>query len=182
MAEVKILFTGYASADSGGRSCSTVTLVRDLDKNIVVDPGTLPEMDILEKALKEEGLTPDDIDTVFLTHSHLDHFRGIGLFPKAKVLDYWGWWHSDVCTDYQDKVTDNIEMIKTPGHSPDGVTFLVKTADGVIAICGDIFWKEGFFADDPFATDKELLDVSRKKVLGLADYIIPGHGPMFKAR
>jgi glyoxylase-like metal-dependent hydrolase (beta-lactamase superfamily II) len=182
MAEVKILIEGYASVDSGGHSCSTVSLVQDKGLNIIVDPGTLADQKILIDKLKEVGLGINDIDVVYLTHSHMDHCRNIGMFPQAKSLDSWGWWQGDVYSDYQDSVTDDIEVIETPGHSYDSSTLLVKTKDDTVAICGDVFWKENFPQDDPFASDKKKLKESRKKVLAVADYIIPGHGKMFKVK
>jgi len=181
MAVVKILFPGYSSGDADGRSCSNILLVSDAGHNIIVDPGTLPDQNILVEKLRAENLTPADIDIVYLTHSHLDHFRSIGLFPEAKVLDFWGWWQTDVCLDYEGQVTADIEMIKTPGHSADGTTLLVKTADGLIAICGDVFWQENFPNPDPLAVDLQVLEKSRQTVLALADWVIPGHGPMFKS-
>jgi glyoxylase-like metal-dependent hydrolase (beta-lactamase superfamily II) len=33
---------------------------------------------------------------------------------------------------------------------------------------------------DPYVKDKEKLKESRKKILEIADYVIPGHGKMFK--
>lgn len=182
MAKVKVLIEGYASADSGGHSCSTITLVQTGDLNIIVDPGTLPKDQILISALKAENLAPADIDIVYITHSHMDHYRLIGLFPRAKALDYWGWWIGDVAEDYKGKVADGIEMIKTPGHSFDGTTLLVKTDQGLVAICGDVFWKKDFPKKDPFAQDLAKLADSRALVLSLADWIVPGHGPMYKAR
>ena len=180
MATVKILFPGYSSADSGGHSCSNIILVQDGGHNIIVDPGTLPDQNILVEKLRVEGLTPADIDIVYLTHSHLDHFRSLGLFPQAKILDYWGWWQGDVCTDSDSRITDDIEMILTPGHSTDGTSWLVKTAAGTMAICGDVFWRENFPNPDPYAVDLKTLAASRQKVLTLADWVIPGHGPMFR--
>ena len=41
---------------------------------------------LLVAKLAERGLTPDDIDCVFLTHAHWDHMLNIDLFPRAKVL------------------------------------------------------------------------------------------------
>ncbi len=178
-AKVKILVEGYASADSGGHSCSTISLVRDEGLNIIIDPGTLPEQKILIDKLNEEGLSPSDINVVYITHSHMDHYRNIGMFPKAKTLDYWGWWESDVFSDYENSVTKNIKLIKTPGHSYDGTTMLVTTEEGTVAICGDVFWKENFPERDPFASNSGLLKQSRSEVLKLADFIIPGHGKMF---
>jgi len=177
-AKVKILLEGYVSAESGGHSCSTVTLVQDDGLNIVVDPGTLRNQKLLVDALKKEGLEIDDIDVVYITHSHMDHYRNIGMFPHAKSLDYWGWWIEDVAEDYTDP-SQNIKMINTPGHSTDGTTLLVETREGTVAICGDVFWKENHPDKDPYAIDAEKLKESRKKVLALADFIIPGHGGMF---
>jgi len=179
---VKILLPGYVSAESGGHSCSTVTLVQTDDKNIIVDPGTLSNPQILLDKLTELNLTPEQIDIVFITHSHPDHYRQIGMFPKAKMLDYWGWWIDDVCEDYKNELVPNIEIIKTPGHSSDSVTVIVKIDKGKIAICGDVFWKENFPVDDPYASEKDKLTDSRKKIIEIADWIIPGHGEMFKTK
>ncbi|HUW21053.1 MAG TPA: hypothetical protein VMW41_00110, partial [Candidatus Bathyarchaeia archaeon] len=56
---------------------------------------------------------------------------------------------------------------------------------------GDVFWwvddeeqkidKENLMIhQDPYMKNKEELRESRKKLLKIADYIIPGHGEMFK--
>lgn len=59
---------------------------------------------------------------------------------------------------------------------------MVNTDIGKIAICGDVLWNEDGPLDDPHASDKKELEESRKKILKLANYIIPGHGPMFKIK
>jgi len=35
---------------------------------------------------------------------------------------------------------------------------------------------------DPYVKDARALEESREKILNLADYIIPGHGEMFKVK
>ena len=184
MAEVKILIEGYATADTKEtgeeRTCSTITLVRDKDIVMVVDPGVLEDQKILIDKLREEGLTINDVNVVCVTHSHIDHYRNIGMFPEAKTLEYWGLWDRNTVEDWNEQFTDDIRIIKTPGHSYDGITLLVKTDKGVVAICGDVFWKENFPEEDPYATDIEKLKESRKKISEMANYIIPGHGKMFK--
>jgi len=180
MAEVKILFLGYYSLVSAGRSCPTISLVRDEDLKIIVDPGTVPNQQIIIDKLKAEGLTPDDINIVLITHSHMDHYRNIGMFKNAKGFDYWGWVEGDVFTDYTTPISKDIDIIKTPGHSPLDITMLVKTKEGTVAICGDVFWQENFPEKDPFADNLKILAKSREMVLNSADFIIPGHGEMFK--
>jgi glyoxylase-like metal-dependent hydrolase (beta-lactamase superfamily II) len=179
MAEVKVLIEGYTSKDMGGRSCSTIVLVKDGGLAIVADPGTSESQDAIRDALADEGLSPEEIGIVFITHAHMDHCRNAGMFSNAKALDYWGWWEGDVWSKCDGRVTDEVTMIKTPGHSYDGVTLLVKTEDGTIAICGDVFWKENWPDKDKYATDGNALAKSRKLVMQSADFVIPGHGKAF---
>ena len=122
----------------------------------------------------------DDVDIIFITHSHMDHYRNIGMFTKAKALDYWGWWTGDVWNECSGKVSEDISIIKTPGHSYDGMTMIVETSKGTVAICGDVFWKEGLPKKDPYASDLKTLAGSRKLVMQSADFVIPGHGKMFR--
>ncbi len=188
MAEVKILIEGYttddASGDSSGeeKTCPTITLVKDKDLIIIVDPGVMENQDVLDEKLKAEGLTRKNIDIVFITHSHIDHYRNVGMFSDAKILEYYGLWSGNSVEDWNEQFTDDIQIIKTPGHNYDSLTLLVKTSAGIVAICGDVFWKENLSQDDPYASDKKLLEQSRKKVLKIADWIIPGHGRMFKVK
>lgn len=187
MAQVKILIQGYTSADAmaeGGeeKTCPTITLVRDKNVIMVIDPGVLENQQLLISKLKDEGLTVDDVNFVCVTHSHADHYRNAGMFPKAKLLEYWALWNGNVAESWEEQFTDDILIAKTPGHNYDALTIFVKTPDGLVAICGDIFWKEGGPQDDPYASDPEKLKESRQKVLSMADWIIPGHGGVYKAR
>ena len=140
-AKVKILIEGYASADSSGHSCSTITLVQDSDINMIVDPGTVPHQTDITNALLVNNLSPEDINIVYITHSHVDHYRNIGMFKNAKTLDYFGWWIGDVFEDYSDP-SENIKMIYTPGHSIDGTTLLVKLQFAVMYFGKKIFPKK----------------------------------------
>ncbi len=183
MVEVKILVEGFTSADQPDmeeRTCPTITLVRDKDLVIVCDPGTLKSQQILIDALKEENITVNDVNYIFLTHSHIDHFRNIGMFPVAKVIEFYGVWYEDLVDDREGKLSENIEIIETPGHSYTGLTMVVMTDKGKIAICGDVFWKKNKPEVDKYADDLDKLKVSRQNLLEIADYIIPGHAGMYK--
>ncbi len=186
MAEVKILVEGYTVEDSKGwgkeETCPTITLVKDKNLAVIVDPGVLENQKVLIDRLEEEGLGVGDIDIVCITHSHIDHYRNVGMFPKAKILEYGGLWEGGRVTDWNEQLTDNIEIVRTPGHSSDGISLLVKTERGIIAIVGDVFWKEALPVDDPYADDGKRLEQSRERIMKLADYVIPGHGKMFKTK
>jgi len=186
MAEAKILIEGFTNADSAEESgeektSTTCTLIRDGEWVIVIDPGVLESQDVMVDALNRESLKVEDVNLVIITHSHFDHYRNVGMFPEAKGLEYWALWDGQKADEWQEQFTDDIRIIKTPGHNYDGLTILVKTENGVVAIVGDVWWKENVpQGDDPYASDMEKLKESRQKVLELADYIIPGHGPIFK--
>lgn len=109
-------------------------------------------------------------------------YINIGMFPRAKTLEYWGLWDRNTVEDWKEQFTENIQIIKTPGHNYDSITLLVKTDKGIIVICGDVFWKEDFPENDLYASDKEKLKESRQKVLEVADWIVPGHAGMYKVK
>ena len=184
MAEVKVLIKGFTYADCkesginlGTRA--TISLIRDGDIIMVADPGVLNNQSEMIEALAKENLKVNDITHVFISHSHLDHYRNIGMFPSAITVEYWGLWHELKMDDRPAKLSENIEIIETPGHNYDGLTMIVSTAKRKIAIVGDLWWSERGPANDPYASDIEKLKSSREKVLALADFIIPGHGDIF---
>ena len=194
MAQVKILLKGYTSEESGTQTTKesdsspeektqcTITLIQDKDINMVVDPGTVKDQKRIIDALKKEGLDIEDINFVCITHSHMDHYRNIGMFPDAKALDFWGIWEKDTVDDWNPKFTKDIEIIKTPGHDRTNITLLVKTEKGIVAVVGDVFWKEDEPKDDPYADDMEKLKNSRKLVKEKANFIIPGHGDIYEVK
>ncbi|VDN39588.1 unnamed protein product [Gongylonema pulchrum] len=80
------------------------------------------------------------------------------------------------------KIDENIEIWRTPGHTDHDLSVVVTGTDrGTIAISGDIF-EEGF-VDNWKVNSKypEEQQKSRDRLVQVADWIVPGHGRMFKA-
>lgn len=187
MAEVKVLVAGWTTADSKSSeekesTCATISLITDGEIKMVVDPGILKDRNILIEALKKENLKVKDINYVALTHSHADHFMNIGLFQNAKLLEFYGIWHEDTADDWKEDFSENIKIIKTPGHANTGISFIVNTSEGKIAVVGDVFWKEDYPEEDPYADNPKKLKESREKILKIADWIVPGHADMYKVK
>lgn len=185
-AEVKVLIEGTTTADTVAESGEektrpTISLIKDKDLIMIVDPGVLESQEILVKALFEEGLGVNDVDVVCITHSHIDHYRNIGMFPKAKTLEYYGLWERESVQDWKEWFTENIQILRTPGHDSTSITLFVNTKDGIVAVCGDVFWKENQPQNDIYVSNQKELENSRDLVIKMADWIIPGHGPMYKA-
>ncbi len=182
MAEVQILCEGYVrEADAESRVASTVGFVRDGDALVVIDPGMVPGVASILDPLSLLGVAPGDVTDVVLSHHHPDHTVNAGLFPDARVHDHWATYRGDLWIDRPAEgfqVSPNVSLIETPGHTPQDVTTLVKTDDGLIAFT-HLWWTSEGPADDPLASDRDLLRAGRERVLGLADVIVPGHGPKF---
>ena len=192
MSRIKILIEGYAHPGKNGSyvaSPSTV-LIESKGKKVLVDPGANPN---LLKVLKKENLTTKDIDVVYLTHYHIDHILNIRMFPKHVIYDGEIRWDKDKEFFYQERLPGtDIEILPTPGHSTEHTSLVVKNTDkGIVCIAADVFWwedgkqKSNTAEDlidlrDPFVTDAKALRKSREKILKIADWIIPGHGKIFK--
>ena len=195
MAEVKVLVVGRHQVDNDKLIIgSTVTLIKT-DKNIIVDPGYFPDKEQVLLALAENNLKPQDIDIVCLTHLHLDHTSNVGLFAQSQIYckhkaDYPGQYHVPMesylrRTDIKDglKLAKDVEFLLTPGHTEDHVSLIVNTTQGKIVIAGDAIATASLvdLNKKPLLSNNlEAYDLSRQKILKLADFIIPGHGDMFK--
>ena len=189
MAEVKILIDGYAKPlKNGWLANSSVVLIKSNGKNIIADPGF--DRKKLLNALKKEKLKASDINFVFLTHGHPDHSVLAGIFENAKIVDELYVYQKDVITKHNGVIPGtDLKVIRTPGHMEEHCSLIVKTRNGIYAVAGDVFWwseneKQRVNINkpdnDPEHMDIQKLIASRKKVLELADYIIPGHGRVFK--
>lgn len=193
MQKFKVLIEGYARCKNEVYySSSSTILITDGSKKILVDPGK--NSILLNNSLKKEGLNSHDIDIIFITHYHPDHFLNIRLFPEKDIYDGTTIWRGDKEITYSGYIPGTkIQVFNTPGHSPEQASLLIKTKEfGRVCIAQDLFWwedgkqksktvKDLLNLKDPFASDSKALQKSRKLVLSKADYIIPGHGKMFKS-
>ena len=160
MAGVETILQGFSlGSDQGSLAFCGVTLIEG-SKRILVDVAHNGRRTLLLDRLKERGLTPDDIDYIFLTHSHWDHMLNIDLFPHAKVLIHpveREYAKKPLDTDWAtpayatmilestqlqevregDEVDDGVSVIETPGHSRGSMALLLRSQDGTTAICGD---------------------------------------------
>lgn len=190
MNTVDLLIEGYAkTTDTGWKASGTTCLITtDSGLKIITDPGA--NRDLLVRRLADMKVGFEDISYVFLTHLHVDHALLMGIFPKAKVITFEAITDGDTGELVQGMIPDtDISILKTPGHEYAGASLLVPTAEGTVGIVGDVFWFEedeeahpAIEKHDDFATDMEDLVESRKKVLELTDWIVPGHGKMFRAK
>jgi glyoxylase-like metal-dependent hydrolase (beta-lactamase superfamily II) len=187
---------------------SSVVVIREGDEILLVDTGYEREGDVspenktrnwvlLKGLLEWNGIRPEAISKVFITHFHHDHFGNLEYFDQAK-------WYAlesalaDTSIPIKerflplkdgDKVLSHTRVIHTPGHTKGHGSLLWSDEQEKIkvAICGDAiinlswlqsghFWK---FNGDFY--DKEIARESSNRLIQQADILIPGHGqPFFK--
>lgn len=192
---VDILHNGYSRIRSDGlvmeANCSCCLITGK--HTVIVDTMTPWDKDFIVSELEKRGVNCDDVEYAVSTHGHIDHIGNLNLFTSAQhILGF------SISTGTTYKVhpfdagkpyviDDGLEIIPTPGHTMDHVSVKVTTASlGIVIIAGDLFEHEEDLKNEnlwKYVAGSENPDIqqrSRSQVLQMADYIIPGHGPMFK--
>ncbi|XP_046342146.2 metallo-beta-lactamase domain-containing protein 1-like isoform X2 [Haliotis rufescens] len=192
MYEVIVLKEGYSITDGPGhqKACGSITLLRG-EHTILVDTGNPWDKDLIVEGLHEHSLLPEHIEYVVCTNGHTDKVGNLNLFPQAlhivsfdvSVRDCFLLHKFGEGIPYE--IDEHVEVVPTPGHTGSDVSVIVKnTALGTVAVTGDLF--ERFEdLDQPHlwqdnSEQPEQQEQSRIAVLRRADYIVPGHGPMFQ--
>jgi glyoxylase-like metal-dependent hydrolase (beta-lactamase superfamily II) len=185
-AEVHILCNGYAREPEAGsplvsRVASSIGFVRDSAIRLIIDPGMAPQQSSILAPLAALGESPTSITDVVFSHHHPDHTLNAALFPLARFHDFWAIYQGDTWEDrpaegYQ--LSPSIRLIETPGHTPQDITTLVGTREGVVAFT-HLWWSAEGPADDPLAADMQAIHANRERVLRVATLIVPGHGAPF---
>jgi glyoxylase-like metal-dependent hydrolase (beta-lactamase superfamily II) len=202
--EMASLLTLQIKSELGIGGGSTVTLV-DGEKKILVDTGfdyewlNTPENKKqnarnLVRCLRENGLKPDDIDIVFITHWHIDHFGNSGIFKKAQLLV-----SKQLAERHKhlnlvgiadgEEIATCVRVVYSPGHTADQASLIVDTLFGEmkvrIAIAGDAIISCSYFLAGriwKYNADFYNEEIARKSMSMLsnnADIIIPGHSVPF---
>jgi glyoxylase-like metal-dependent hydrolase (beta-lactamase superfamily II) len=179
-AQLEVLSVGYAD----DRVAGTVVLVRDGDNVVVVDPGMVADRGRILGPLSDLGVAPDDVTDVVFSHHHPDHTVNAALFLRARIHDFQATYVDDQWIDLAydggaEQLAPSVRLLLTPGHTPQDLSTVVETADGLV-VCTHLWWSADGPLEDPFAEDAGLLRASRDLVLGLEPLlIVPGHGAPF---
>ena len=190
----------------GVLNLATVALVETDGQLILIDtswegtPETAPwppEQNRLIMELQYFGVKPEDINEIFITHWHGDHWENIYLFPQARVY-YAGCAPSYVKKNLDLISADNetlkikegddwhlgLEVLSTDGHSDHDHSVAIRYKRKEFVVAGDAivskmyYHTETFFPNNRVTKFQEELRASFRKIVERADYIIPGHdGP-----
>lgn len=171
-------------------------LVKTEGQEILFDAANGAPDSQLMSSLESLSVKPADIDIVFITHLHGDHFGGLlkdgeAAFPNATIylneLEYDAWMNMPaeqtgklrntldkyqgkvVCFNTEDKLPCGIEAIEAYGHTPGHTVYRI----GDVLIAGDIMHGVALQMEYPefcarFDMDKANAVESRKATLGMA--------------
>ncbi len=207
-----ILVTGSSvGLENGFIGWSSIVLIKSGGTRILFDCGHHTTRPALIAALNARGLTPDDIDILFISHLHFDHVLNFDLFPRARVLVSEAEWVYADAPHEQDifvpgyirgaleksdleifsgtpEIARGVNTLFTPGHTPGHTSIIITTAENEKVV----------MAGDAIKTAQEALlsrstleimqfDPERRseetvaRIKELADRIIPGHYPPLRA-
>ncbi|PZU12011.1 MBL fold metallo-hydrolase [Sphingomonas sp.] len=182
------------------QNCSLIWCTRTMRGAFVDAGGDLPR---LKAAAAQAGVT---IEKLLVTHGHIDHCGGTGIFARELGVPIEGpheedrFWISRLDDDGRkygiegkpfepdrwlvdgDQVTVGelvLDVYHCPGHTPGHVVF--HHAPSRLAIVGDVLFQGSIGRTDfPRGNHQDLLDAITTKLwpLGDATAFVPGHGPM----
>jgi glyoxylase-like metal-dependent hydrolase (beta-lactamase superfamily II) len=175
---MKIVGNLYWYPENGVMDCNTYLF--DEQIRILIDPGIVVYMDMLVKGLQEDGIEPEDVDVIINTHYHPDHSGANVAWKRrfgAEIMTYKGAKRkASKRFGNELKLNDvTLEIITTPGHSPESISMYWRDAQALI--CGDLVFAYGVGRVDIGGGNAEELKSSIEKISRLdLEYLLPGHG------
>jgi glyoxylase-like metal-dependent hydrolase (beta-lactamase superfamily II) len=183
-------YWGESDAKGVRSAICTCTLITGAGFRLLVDPSLAAGADMARELDRRTGVKPKEIDAVFVTHEHGDHWVGIAHFPAAQ------WLAAPAVAEalnqsgrlprrlegVAERLFDAVEAIATPGHT-DSHHSLRFDCDGLsIVAAGDAVATRDFFRERRGyynAVDFELSARTMDRLAATADIIVPGHDNCF---
>lgn len=73
------------------------------------------------------------------------------------------------------QLSPSVRLLATPGDTPQDITTIVGTPDGIAALT-HLWWTE----EGPYSLDRDQLREQRERVLDIAALVVCAHGPAFR--
>lgn len=207
MFKYQIILPGVpVTSERGALGWCTVALIRMGKKTILFDTGSYGDRAPLLSRLAEIGLSIDQIDMVFISHLHFDHFINAEIFSKSEIFVSQRDIEYVISGEFRDsgdtyvpelyvkamqerltpvkdgqEILKGLEVISLPGHTP-GTIGLFYKMEGVVFASDAVKTVWEFMQEIPppsFHSEKEAL-ANYKTIRQKAKIIIPGHDNPFR--
>jgi len=175
------------------------------DKKLIIDPPVGGE-DMAAMLDQRTGLKTNDIDVIFVTHCHFDHYVGLGCFPNAELLTAPGDFDdirkqllegtdenfikalpnrealAEKIRPADDEIVQGVELIRLPGHTLGLAGAMFNAKEGKVIVAGDSVMTADHFKNRQGyynSVDFDISSESIEKMASLADVVVPGHSNYF---
>jgi hydroxyacylglutathione hydrolase len=181
-------------------NCNTYVIHGDM--TVLIDPGHSRHLGKLLYQMEGDGISPEEVDLIILTHSHPDHFEGLEAFLDKPVKIAMSREEERYLLD-SGKIL--FEMMKqplpkfridfylregdlhlgekifniyqTPGHSPGSIS--IHWPERKVLFTGDLIFYGGIGRTDFLEGNSKLLKESIERMSHLdTEILLPGHGEM----
>jgi hydroxyacylglutathione hydrolase len=195
---MKLVKNLYFYPEKGMMDCNSY-LIKD-KLSILIDPGNNQFLPALLQDLQKDGIDPKTINIIMNTHLHGDHSWANAAFKEASgaeiLLHTVQKQLGDAATTQtskffgvpavelnEDRVLDEdrlnlgeteIELIPSPGHSPESICFYLRKEKALI--CGDVIFSQNTGRVDLPGGSADQLKQSIERLSRLdVEYLLPGH-------
>ena len=181
-------------------NCNTYLIHGEV--TILIDPGHSHHIPNLFRQMKEDGISPEEIDLIILTHSHPDHFEGLQAFLNKPVkiamnqeeeryllengkllFEMMRQPMPEFRIDFYLKEGDlhlgeeTFHIYQTPGHSPGSLS--IHWSERKVLFSGDLVFYGGIGRTDFGGGNPKLIKESIERMSRLdTELLLPGHGEM----
>jgi glyoxylase-like metal-dependent hydrolase (beta-lactamase superfamily II) len=185
-------------------NCNTYLIQGEM--TVVIDPGHSRYIPNLFHQMEGDGISPDEIDLVILTHSHPDHFEGLDAFIDKPVkiamnreeerylresgnllFEMMRQPLPEYRIDFYLKEGDLhlgqelFQIYQTPGHSPGSLT--IHWLERKVLFTGDLVFYGGIGRTDFLEGNSKLIKESIERMSHLdTEILLPGHGELVMGR
>jgi glyoxylase-like metal-dependent hydrolase (beta-lactamase superfamily II) len=194
----------YLWQDPYDNNCNTYVI--DGEMTILIDPGHTRHLDKIFSQMEKDGLSPEKIDLLLITHSHPDHMEGAEAFGAKPVkiamgreeeryllesgkmlFDMMGMPLPKVRIDFYLKegelrLKDRVfQIFESPGHSPGSLTIYWPARKTLFT--GDVVFYGGIGRTDFLEGNSKLLMQSIERLSRLdTELLLAGHGEMIRGK
>jgi len=208
MPTIDVLLDGLGARTQQGLLGYCSLLLVEGRQRTLVDVGHVGRRNVLLEALAARNLTPGDIDTVLLSHSHWDHAQNLDVFSSSQILmhplerQYSGaphrndWatpaWTGPMIEHEAERIVEvgegheiepGVRILHTPGHSVGSISVAVDTDEGTAVVTGDVlhYASAALTRKNPIVFwSEEEATASIDRLVDMADVIYPGHDRPFR--